>query len=130
MKSLVFKTPVNSAEDLVAGIVVATYKINTTLGILERFQDNECIERKSGQGRPRATIARGNHHLSIIARRNRGVTVSQLFRYLYAATGTRVLRMVVSKTLYERVLFARRPTRCLILAHVYDHLEWCRQHRD
>ncbi|GBM72035.1 hypothetical protein AVEN_89792-1 [Araneus ventricosus] len=36
MKSLVYQTPVDSAEDLVARIVVAADKINTTPGIFER----------------------------------------------------------------------------------------------
>ncbi|GFX36413.1 hypothetical protein TNCV_3671681 [Trichonephila clavipes] len=42
----------------------------------------------------------------ISARRNRDATVSQLSRRLYAATGTRVSRVTVSKRLHERALFA------------------------
>ncbi|GFY30708.1 uncharacterized protein TNCV_3118681 [Trichonephila clavipes] len=42
----------------------------------KQFQDTGSIERKLGQGRPRAAMARENRHLSIIARRNRGL---QLF---------------------------------------------------
>ncbi|GBM45707.1 hypothetical protein AVEN_14150-1 [Araneus ventricosus] len=38
MKSLVYETPVNSAEDLVARIVVAADKINTTPGIFDRVR--------------------------------------------------------------------------------------------
>ncbi|GFU58228.1 uncharacterized protein TNCV_2886171 [Trichonephila clavipes] len=36
----------------------------------KQFQDTRSIERKPGQGRPRATTARKDHHLSIIPRRN------------------------------------------------------------
>ncbi|GFU52378.1 transposable element Tcb2 transposase [Trichonephila clavipes] len=47
--------------------------------------------------------------------RNREATASQLSRYLYASTGTRVLRVTVSKSLYERGLFAKRPAACIPL---------------
>ncbi|GFU57522.1 HTH_Tnp_Tc3_2 domain-containing protein [Trichonephila clavipes] len=75
----------------------------------KKFQDTGSIERRPGQGRPRTTMAREDHHLSIIARRNRGTTTSQLSRYLYAATRARVSRVTVSKRLYEGGLFTRRP---------------------
>ncbi|GFW06230.1 HTH_Tnp_Tc3_2 domain-containing protein [Trichonephila clavipes] len=98
----------------------------------KRFQDTGSIERKPGQGRPRATTAREDRHLSIIARRNRGATASQLSRYLYAASGIRVSRVNVLKRLYERGLFAKRSTVCvpLMSANRRVRLAWCRQHRD
>ncbi|GBN89465.1 hypothetical protein AVEN_258463-1 [Araneus ventricosus] len=37
----------------------------------KQFQDTRSIERKPGQGRPRATTATEDSYLSIIARRNR-----------------------------------------------------------
>ncbi|GBN03622.1 hypothetical protein AVEN_206132-1 [Araneus ventricosus] len=40
MKSLVYETSVDSAEDLVARIVVAADKINTTPGIFERVRQS------------------------------------------------------------------------------------------
>ncbi|GFX18083.1 HTH_Tnp_Tc3_2 domain-containing protein [Trichonephila clavipes] len=52
----------------------------------KQFQDTGSIEKKPGQGRLRASAAREDRHLSIIARRNRGATVFQFSRYLYAAT--------------------------------------------
>ncbi|GFU89060.1 transposable element Tc1 transposase [Trichonephila clavipes] len=58
-------------------------------------------------------MAREDRHLSILARRNKRVTSSQLSRYLYAATGIRVSRVTVSKRLHERGLFARRPAVCI-----------------
>ncbi|PRD20418.1 UNVERIFIED_CONTAM: hypothetical protein NCL1_54694 [Trichonephila clavipes] len=96
------------------------------------FQDNGSIERKPFQGRPRATTAREDHHLSIMAKRNRGATASQLSRYLYAARRTRVSRVNVSKRLYERGLFARRPAVCVPLTSTNRRvcLAWCRQNRD
>ncbi|GFT75817.1 HTH_Tnp_Tc3_2 domain-containing protein [Trichonephila clavipes] len=81
----------------------------------KQFQDTGSIERKPGQGRPRAPKTRKDPHLSIIARLNRGATTSQLSHYLYAATGTRVSRVTASKRLYERGLFARRPDVCVPL---------------
>ncbi|GFY07271.1 transposable element Tcb2 transposase [Trichonephila clavipes] len=72
----------------------------------KQFQDAGYIERKPGQGRPRATTSREDCHLSIIARCRRGATACQLSRYLYAATGTHVSRVTVSKRLHERGLLA------------------------
>lgn len=98
----------------------------------KQFQDTGSIERKPGQGRPRATTAREDRHLSIIARRNRGATASQLSRDLYAATETRVSRVTVSRRLHERGLFARRPAVCVPLTSTNRRirLAWCREHRD
>ncbi|GBN94518.1 hypothetical protein AVEN_228320-1 [Araneus ventricosus] len=61
----------------------------------KQFQDTGSIERKPGQGRPSATTATEDRYLSIIERRNRGATSSQLSRDLYAATGTRVSMAVL-----------------------------------
>ncbi|GBN60330.1 Transposable element Tcb2 transposase [Araneus ventricosus] len=90
------------------------------------------IERKPGQGRPRATTATEDRYLSIIARRNRGATASQLSRDLYEANETRVSRVTVSKRLHETGLFARRPAVCVPLTSTNRRvrLEWCREHRD
>ncbi|GFX01360.1 hypothetical protein TNCV_4736011 [Trichonephila clavipes] len=65
-------------------------------------EDTGSIQKKSEQGRPRAT--REDRHLSIIVIRNRGATASQLSPYLYAATGNRVSRLTVSKNLRVREL--------------------------
>ncbi|GBN82143.1 Transposable element Tcb2 transposase [Araneus ventricosus] len=98
----------------------------------KQFQDTGSIEKKHGKGRPRATTATEDRYLSIIARRNRGATASQLSRDLYAATGTRVSRVTVSKRLHETGLFARRPAVCVPLTSTNRRvcLEWCREHRD
>ncbi|GBL83504.1 hypothetical protein AVEN_53741-1 [Araneus ventricosus] len=65
-------------------------------------------------------------YLSIIARLNRGATASQLSCDLYAATGTRVSRLTVSKRLRETGLFAR-PAVCIPLTSMNRrvHLAWC-----
>ncbi|GFV79820.1 hypothetical protein TNCV_1726451 [Trichonephila clavipes] len=55
---------------------------------------------------PRATMAREDRHLSIIAMHNRWAADSQLSCSLYAATETRVSRVAVSKRLHERGLFS------------------------
>ncbi|GFX46275.1 uncharacterized protein TNCV_1372171 [Trichonephila clavipes] len=44
----------------------------------KQFQGTGSIKRKYGQGHSRATTAREDPHLSIIARCNRGTTASQL----------------------------------------------------
>ncbi|GBM84655.1 hypothetical protein AVEN_136685-1 [Araneus ventricosus] len=81
----------------------------------KQFQDTGSIERKPGQGRPRANTATEDRYLSIIARRNRGATASQLSSDLYAVTGTRASRVTVSKRLHETGLFARSPAFCIPL---------------
>ncbi|GFW23440.1 uncharacterized protein TNCV_3805371 [Trichonephila clavipes] len=55
--------------------------------IWKQFQGTRSVERNPGQGCPRATTSREDLNLSIIARRNRDATVSQLSRRLYAAIG-------------------------------------------
>ncbi|GFX08270.1 transposable element Tc1 transposase [Trichonephila clavipes] len=62
-------------------------------------------ERIPGLGHPRASTAKEDRHLSIIATDNR---VLQLSRELYAGTGIRVSRVTVSRRLHERRLFVRR----------------------
>ncbi|GBN14676.1 Transposable element Tcb2 transposase [Araneus ventricosus] len=98
----------------------------------KQFQVIGSIERKAGQGRPRATTATEDRYLSIIARRNRDATASQLSRDLYAATGSRVSRVTVSKRLHKIGLFARRPAVCVPLTSTNRRvrLAWCREHRD
>ncbi|GBL87031.1 Transposable element Tcb2 transposase [Araneus ventricosus] len=100
--------------------------------LCKQFQDTGSIERKPGKSRPRATTATEDRYLSIIARRNRGATASQLSRDLYAATGTRVSRVTVSKRPHETGLFARRPAVCVPLTSTNRRvrLAWCREHRD
>ncbi|GFV33644.1 HTH_Tnp_Tc3_2 domain-containing protein [Trichonephila clavipes] len=62
---------------------------------------------------------------------NRGVSAIQLSSYLYVATGTRASMVTVSKRLYERGLFARRPAVCVPLTSTNMVLLACvRQHRD
>ncbi|GFS66177.1 transposable element Tcb2 transposase [Trichonephila clavipes] len=92
-------------------------------------KDSGFIERKPGQGRPRAMR---RSPLSIITRHNRGTTTSQLSCYLYADTGTCVSRGTVSKNLHGRWLFIRRPAVCVSLMSMNRRVRvaWCRQHRD
>ncbi|GBO12845.1 Transposable element Tcb2 transposase [Araneus ventricosus] len=106
--------------------------VSVVCNLWKQFQDTGSIERKPGQGRPRATTVTEDRYLSIIARRNRGATASQLSRDLYAATGTRVSRVTVSKRLHETGLFARRPAVCVPLTSTNRgaRLAWCREHRD
>ncbi|GBL90472.1 hypothetical protein AVEN_179403-1 [Araneus ventricosus] len=100
--------------------------------LISARKNTGSIERKPGQGRPRATTATEDRYLSIITRRNRSATASQLSRDLYAATRTRVSRVTVSKRLHETWLFSRIPAVCVPLTSTNRrvHLAWCREHRD
>ncbi|GBM75150.1 hypothetical protein AVEN_195571-1 [Araneus ventricosus] len=105
---------------------------SVTCNLWKQFQDTRSIERKPGQGHPRTAKATEDRYLSIIVRRNRGATASQLSLDLYAATGTHVSRVTFSKRLHETGLFARRPAVCVPLTSTNRrvHLAWCREHRD
>ncbi|GBN55046.1 hypothetical protein AVEN_202360-1, partial [Araneus ventricosus] len=59
---------------------------------METVTGYRSMERKPGQGRPRATRAIEDRYLSIIARHNMGAVASHLSRDLNAATETRVSR--------------------------------------
>ncbi|GFV20302.1 HTH_Tnp_Tc3_2 domain-containing protein [Trichonephila clavipes] len=78
----------------------------------KKLQGTGSIDRNPGQGPPRATTARKDRQLSIIARHNTGATASQLSRYLCADTGTCVSRVTVSKRLHEKHLL-------FVPTHVY-----------
>ncbi|GFW97766.1 hypothetical protein TNCV_1425291 [Trichonephila clavipes] len=69
------------------------------------------IRREKARSHPRATTAKEDNHLSIIARHKRDATTTQLSRELYAAIGTRVSRVTVSKRLYARAVC--KKTCCL-----------------
>ncbi|GBL75556.1 hypothetical protein AVEN_154895-1 [Araneus ventricosus] len=105
---------------------------SVVFNLWKQFQDTGSIERKPGQGHPRATTATEDRYLSNIARRNRGATASQLYHDLYTATGTRVSRVTVSKRLHKTGLLARRPAVCVPLTSMNRRvcLTWCREHRD
>ncbi|GBM73355.1 hypothetical protein AVEN_37604-1 [Araneus ventricosus] len=115
-----------------ANIVRQIQRSSVVCNLWKQFQDTGSIERKPGQDRPRATTATEDRYLSLIARRNRGATASQLSRDLYAATGTCVSKVTVSKRLHETGLFARRPAVCVPLTSTNRRvrLAWCREHRD
>ncbi|GBN40899.1 hypothetical protein AVEN_50297-1 [Araneus ventricosus] len=84
-------------------------------------------------GQSRVQICREfNLTPSVVSRRNRGASASQLSRDLYAATGSRVSRVTVSKRLHETGLFARRPAVCVPLtsSNRRVRLAWCRELRD
>ncbi|GFU87203.1 HTH_Tnp_Tc3_2 domain-containing protein [Trichonephila clavipes] len=75
--------------------------LSTVCNLWKQFQGTRSIERKRGLCRSRATMAREDRQLSIIARRNRGATASLLSRYLYATRylyAFHVSRVTVSKT--------------------------------
>ncbi|KFM71479.1 Transposable element Tcb2 transposase, partial [Stegodyphus mimosarum] len=98
----------------------------------KQFQNTGFIERKPEQGHPKAATGREDRYLSILARRNRGAIASQLSRDLYAARGTHVTRVTVSKRLNERGLFARRPAVCVPFPSTDRRVQlaWCRRHTD
>ena len=96
------------------------FKPSVVCNLWKQFQDTGFLERKPGKSRPKATTATEDRYLSIIARRRMGAIASQFYRDLYAATGTRVSRVTVSKRLHETGLFVRRPTFCVPLTSPTD----------
>ncbi|GBN31567.1 hypothetical protein AVEN_33925-1 [Araneus ventricosus] len=106
--------------------------VTMVLSIGETVPGYRIHRQKAWEGRLRATTATEDRYLSIIATRNGGATASQFSRVLYAATGTRVSRVTVSKRLHETGLLARRPAACVPLTSTIRRvrLAWCREHRD
>ena len=87
---------------------------------------------KAWQGRPRATTARKDRNLSLLARRNRRATASQPSRNLYVATRKRVNRVTVTKRQNEEGFFARSPGVYVPFTSTNRRARfaWCRQHRN
>lgn len=103
---------------------------------MEKVPGCGYIERKLRQGHPRAPTTK-DRHFFILVRRNKEDTDSQLARDLYAATGTRVITVTISKRLNEKGVFARRPSVCvpitsmnrrIWLASSRYHSDWIMEH--
>ncbi|GFV23214.1 transposable element Tc1 transposase [Trichonephila clavipes] len=136
MKSLVYETPVNSAEELVARISAAAGEIRNTsemlsnvrrsmkrrceacitcgkhrqsLSLWKQFQNDGTVVRRPGQGRKRMTTASEDRYLTLTARRNRKATAHQLSSELAAANGAVASRQTIYRRLNEKGLYARKP---------------------
>ncbi|UYV65618.1 K02A2.6-like [Cordylochernes scorpioides] len=83
-----------------------------------------------GQGRPRVTTLNQDRYLSLLVRRNRRMTASQLRSDLNAATGVLVSTDTLRRRLHKKGLYSRRPIICGPLTPPQKRARklWCRQH--
>ncbi|UYV73054.1 hypothetical protein LAZ67_10001682 [Cordylochernes scorpioides] len=77
--------------------------------IWKQFIETGTIKRKEGSGRKRKPATSEDRYLVVTAKRHREITAIQLSNELSSATGTRISRQTVYRSLHEGALFARRP---------------------
>ncbi|GFT95107.1 transposable element Tcb2 transposase [Trichonephila clavipes] len=98
------------------------------------LNDLNCIvksaDRRSGQGRRRATTPNEDRYLVVTARRHRNMNATLLQQHLRSATGTTVSTQTVRNRLHGVGLYARRPMVCVRLTsrHRRDRREWATEH--
>ncbi|UYV63884.1 hypothetical protein LAZ67_2005884 [Cordylochernes scorpioides] len=85
---------------------------NVVSRLWKKFQTTANVARTPGQGRPRVTTLNQDRYLSLLMRRNRRMTASQLRSDLNAATGVLVSTDTISRRLHKKGLYARRPIIC------------------
>ncbi|GFW70816.1 transposable element Tcb2 transposase [Trichonephila clavipes] len=97
-----------------------------------QFQTTGTAIRGFSSGRPRGTTPADDRYIVLQARRNRQQTGGEIARHTTQTTGRPVSRFTVSRRLHGRILFARRPVRCVPLtpAHRRRRSLWCREHRN
>ncbi|UYV64209.1 hypothetical protein LAZ67_2007040 [Cordylochernes scorpioides] len=96
----------------------------------KKFQTTANVARTPGQGRPKVTTLNQDRYLSLLVRRNRRMTASQLRSDLNAATGVLVSTDTIRRRLHKKGLYARRPIICVPLTPPQKRARklWCRQH--
>ncbi|GFX56761.1 transposable element Tc1 transposase [Trichonephila clavipes] len=97
-----------------------------------QFQTTGTAIRGFSSGRPRGTTPADDRYIDLQARRNRRQTAGEIARHTTQATGRKISRFTVARTLQGGGLFARRPVRCVPLtpAHRRRRSLWCREHRN
>ncbi|UYV83336.1 hypothetical protein LAZ67_23000615 [Cordylochernes scorpioides] len=96
----------------------------------KKFQTTANVARTAEQGRPRVTTLNQDRYLSLLVRRNRRMTASQLRSDLNAAKGVLVSTDTIRRRLHKKGLYARRPIICVPLTPPKKRARklWCRQH--
>ncbi|GFX74953.1 transposable element Tcb1 transposase [Trichonephila clavipes] len=80
------------------------------------------LSRESSTGRPRVATPNEDRYFAVTAKRNRGITASDLSRQLSSATGATVSRQTMYRRLGHIDLYARRPVRCVPLTATHCRL--------
>ncbi|GFX68258.1 transposable element Tcb2 transposase [Trichonephila clavipes] len=119
---LVYETPVNSAEELVARISAAAGEIRNTPEMFSNV-------RRSMKRRIESHAAGVYRSIS---KRNRRTTAQQVANQFLAASGKQISRKTVARRLRGGGLYARRPVVCITLTrqHRTARLQWCREHHN
>ncbi|UYV65361.1 hypothetical protein LAZ67_3004051 [Cordylochernes scorpioides] len=103
---------------------------NVASRLWKKIQTTANVARTPGQGRSRVTTLNQDRYLSLLMRRNRRMTASQLRSDLNAATGFLVSTDTIRRRLHKKGLYARRPIICVPLTPPRKRVRklWCRQH--
>ncbi|UYV63860.1 hypothetical protein LAZ67_2005843 [Cordylochernes scorpioides] len=103
---------------------------NVVSRLWKNIQTAANVARTPEKGRPRVTTLNKDRYLSLLVRRNRRTTASQLRSDLNAATGVLVSTDTIRRRLHRKGLYARRPIICVPLTPPQKRARklWCRQH--
>ncbi|UYV66553.1 hypothetical protein LAZ67_4002055 [Cordylochernes scorpioides] len=103
---------------------------NVVSRVCKKFQTTANVARTPGKGRPRVTTLNQDRYLSLLVRRNRRITASQLRSDLNADTGVIVSTDTIRRRLHKKGLYARRPIICVPLTPPQKRARklCCRQH--
>ncbi|GFX85658.1 HTH_Tnp_Tc3_2 domain-containing protein [Trichonephila clavipes] len=94
------------------------------------FTETGTAVRQSGHGNKREATPSLERYLRFLSKSDRYMTVTQLYRNLYNATGASVSRITVTQRLHASGLYTRCPAVCTpFMANLKnDGLTSCRKH--
>lgn len=97
---------------------------------LKKAAEGGNAMRKHAGGRGRNTTPQEDRYVSLVAKRNRHLTPSQIAADLATATGTNVSARTISRRLNQVGLYARKPVQCIPLQprHRRERSRWCKEH--
>ena len=91
----------------------------TVISRLKKAAESGNAMRKHDGGRGRKTTPQQDRCVSLVAKRNRNLTPSQIAADLATATGTRVSARTISRRLNQDGLYARKLVKCIPLQPRY-----------
>lgn len=118
------------AGQSVTTVATAMEVSKSVISRLNKAAEGGNALRKHAGGRGRNTTPQEDRFVSLVAKRNRNATPSQIAADLAAATGTHVSARTISRRLNAVGLYARKPVRCITLQprHRRERLRWCKEH--
>ncbi|GFX51079.1 transposable element Tcb2 transposase [Trichonephila clavipes] len=96
------------------------------------FKTTGMRSRRHGEGRVTSTTPAEDRYIVLSAKRDRRTTAQQVANQFLAASGKKISRNTVARSLRGGGLYARRPVVCVPLTRHYRtaRLQWCREHHN